>query len=78
MVGAGQQREGPTSQALTPPILCFPDPVVLGEEQPFPDVPPGAGLPVAAGPGDQQRRASKHFPLGHVGHACGTRGSGVM
>ncbi|XP_053451131.1 capping protein, Arp2/3 and myosin-I linker protein 3 isoform X4 [Nycticebus coucang] len=32
------------------------DPVVPSEEQPLPDMPPGAGLQAAAGPGDQQRR----------------------
>lgn len=78
---AGWNREGrgqPTSpgpDTLTP---SSPDPVVLGEEQPLPDVSPGAGLPAAAGPGDQQRRASKRFPLGHMGHAWGMQGTGVM
>lgn len=65
------------SQALIPPTSSPPDPVVPGEEQPLPDVPPGAGLQAAAGPSDQQRRASKRFPLGHMGHAWGMWGSGL-
>lgn len=71
-------RGQPTFRTPTPPTPSSPDPVVLGEEQPLPDVPAGAGLQAAAGPGDQQRRASKRFPLGHMGHARGTPGSGVV
>lgn len=40
-----------------------------GEEQPLPDMPSGASLQAAAGPGDQQRRASKHLPPRNKGHA---------
>lgn len=76
----GQQGAGgqPTSPGPDPPTPSSPDPMVLSEEQPLPDVPPGAGLQVAAGPGDQQRRASKRFPLGHRGHTWGMQGTGVM
>lgn len=48
-----------------------------GEEQPLPDVPSGASLQAAAGPGDQQRRASKHLPPRNKGHA-GYRCDGLM
>lgn len=56
----------PTSSSL--------DSVVPGEEQPLPDMPSGASLQAAAGPGDQQRRASKHSLPG----TRGMQGTEVM
>lgn len=63
---------------LTLSTASSPDPVVPGEEQPLPNLSPGAGIQATAGPGDQQRRASKHFPPGHMGQARGSQGTGVM
>lgn len=78
-VGAARQ---PTSSALTL-LSSSLDPVVPGEEQPLPDMPSGASLQAAAGPGDQQRRASKHFPPSSMGHAgyirdMGSTQTGIM
>lgn len=84
-VRSGVRRQGaerqPTSSTLIPPAPSSLDPVVPGEEQPLPDMPSGASLQATAGPGDQQRRASKHFPprsKGQAGYRCDVDGHHVV